>query len=47
MKQNQIDDFKVKILENQSEFDILTKDLVLNIEKRTLKKVKIKGIIFK
>ena len=26
LKQNQLDDCKVKILENQSEFDILTKD---------------------
>ena len=33
MKQNQLDDCKVKILENQSEFDILTKDSVCNIEK--------------
>ena len=33
MKQNQLDDCKEKILENQSEFDILTKDSVWNIEK--------------
>ena len=33
MKQNQLNDCKVKILENQSEFDILTKDSVWNIEK--------------
>ena len=33
LKQNQLDDCKVKILENQSEFDILTKDSVWNIEK--------------
>ena len=39
MKQNQLDDYKVKILENQSEFDILTKDSVLNIEKRALKRI--------
>ena len=40
MKQNQRDECKVKILENQSEFDILTKDSVWNIEKRALKNVK-------
>ena len=33
LKQNQLDDCKVKILENQSEFDILIKDSVWNIEK--------------
>ena len=33
LKQNHLNDCKVKILENQSEFDILTKDLVWNIEK--------------
>ena len=38
MKQNQLDDCKVKILENQGEFDILTNDSVLNIEKWTLKR---------
>ena len=32
MKQNQLDDCKVKILENQSEFDILTKDSAYKIE---------------
>ena len=37
-KQNQLNDCKVNILENQSEFDILTKDSVWNIEKRALKK---------
>ena len=37
MKQNQLDDCKVKILENQGEFGILTNDLVLNIERRALK----------
>ena len=40
LKQDQQDDCKVKILENQSEFDILTKDSVWNIEKWTLKSVK-------
>ena len=40
MKQNQLDGCKVKIFENQDEFDILTKDSVWNIEKRTLKKRK-------
>ena len=40
IKQNQQDDLKVKILENQSEFDILTKDSVWNIDKLTLKSVK-------
>ena len=40
MKQNQLDDCKVKILENQSGFDILTKDSEWNIEKRALKNVK-------
>ena len=39
MKQNQLDDCKVKILESQGEFDILTKDSVLNIEKRALRDV--------
>ena len=33
LKQNHLNDCKVKILENQSEFDILTKDSVWNIEK--------------
>ena len=33
MKQNQRDDCKVRILENQGEFNILTKDSVWNIEK--------------
>ena len=33
MKQNHLNDCKVKILENQSEFDILTKDSEWNIEK--------------
>ena len=33
LKQNQINDCKIKILENQSEFYILTKDSVWNIEK--------------
>ena len=37
-KQNQNDDFKENILENQDKFDILTKDLVCNIEKRVLKR---------
>ena len=37
MKQSQRNDCKVKILENQGEFDILTKDSVWNIEKRALK----------
>ena len=37
MKLNQLDDCKVKILENQCEFDILTNDSVLNIERRALK----------
>ena len=47
LKQNQLDDCKVKILENQSEFDILTKDSVWDIEKWTLKKSKNKLKIFK
>ena len=48
LKQDQLNDYKVKILENQSEFDILTKDSVWNIEKWTLKNIKkIKIIIFK
>ena len=38
IKQNQLDDCKVKIIENQDEFDILTKDSVWNIEKRALKR---------
>ena len=38
LKQNHLNDCKVKILENESEFDILTKDSVWNIEKWTLKK---------
>ena len=38
MKQNQLDDYKVKILKNQDEFDILTKDSVSNIKKRALKR---------
>ena len=33
LKQNQLNDYKVKILENQSEFDISTKDSVWNIQK--------------
>ena len=33
IEENQLNDCKVKILENQSEFDILTKDSVWNIEK--------------
>ena len=33
LKQNYRNDCKVKILENQSEFDILTKDSVWNIKK--------------
>ena len=37
-KQNQHDDYKENILENQDKFDILTKDLVCNIEKRVLKR---------
>ena len=37
-KQNQHDDFKENILENQDKFDILTKDLVCNVEKRVLKR---------
>ena len=40
MKKNQLDDCEVKILENQSKCDILTKDLVWNIEKRALKRSK-------
>ena len=40
LKQNHINDCKVKILENQSEFNILTKDSVWNIEKWILKKCK-------
>ena len=36
-KQNHLNDCKVKILENQSEFDIITKDSVWNIEKKALK----------
>ena len=40
MKKNQLDDCKVKFLENQSEFDILTKYSVWNIEKRALNNVK-------
>ena len=40
MKQSQLDDCKVKILENQSEFDILTKDSVWKIENRALKRSK-------
>ena len=39
-KQNQLDECKVKILENKNEFDILTKDSVWNIEKWTLQKRK-------
>ena len=42
-KKNQLDCFKVKILENKSEFGILTKDSVWNIEKRALKRVKYKS----
>ena len=37
MKQNQLDDCKVKIFENKNKFDILTKDSVWNIEKRAFK----------
>ena len=37
MKQNQLDDCIVKILKNQSEFNILTKDSSWNIEKIALK----------
>ena len=40
LKQNQLNDCKVKILENQSEFDILTKDSGWNIDKRALQKRK-------
>ena len=40
-KQNLLDDCKVKIFENYGEFDILTKDLVWNIEKWASKKCKI------
>ena len=40
LKQNQLNDCKVKILENKSESDILTKDSVWNIEKWALKKYK-------
>ena len=39
MKQNQLDDCKVKFLQTQGEFDILTKDSVWNIKKRALKEV--------
>ena len=38
-KQNQHDDYKENILENQDKFDILTKDLVCNIEKRVVKEL--------
>ena len=38
LKQNQLDDYKVKILKNLDEFDILTKDSTWNIEKRALKR---------
>ena len=38
MKQNQLNDCKVMTLENQGEFDILTKESVWNIKKRTLKR---------
>ena len=38
MKQSKIDDCKVKILKNQGEFDILTKDSVWDFEKRALKR---------
>ena len=38
MNQNKLDDFKVKILENLGEFDILTKYFVRNIEKRAFKR---------
>ena len=37
MRENQLDDCKIKILENMDEFDILTKDSICNIEKRALK----------
>ena len=40
LKQYQLNDYKVKILENQSEFNNLAKDSVWNIEKWTLKKRK-------
>ena len=36
MKKKQLDDCKLKILENLGEFDILTKDSVCKIEKRAL-----------
>ena len=38
MKQIQLDDYKVKIFENQGEFDILTKDSAWNIENDSIKK---------
>ena len=37
MNQNQLDHCKVKIFENQGEFEIFTKDSVCSIEKRALK----------
>ena len=39
-KKNQLDDCKVKNLENQDKFDILFKDSVWNIGKRALKRSK-------
>ena len=38
MKKIQLNDCKVKNLDNQGEFNILTKDSVWNFEKRTLKR---------
>ena len=38
--ETRVDDCKVKIFINQCEFDILIKDSVLNIEKRSLKSTK-------
>ena len=38
MKQNLLDNYKVKIIKNQSELDILTKDSVYNIEKGAFKR---------
>ena len=40
LKQSELDDCKVKFIENQSELDILTKDSEWNIEKWALKKRK-------
>ena len=39
MKQSQIDDCKVKILENHDEFDILTQDSLLNFNREHQKEV--------